>query len=71
MPHCLQGVFLYVHVGFTVFAPYLLLSFYIFARYLPRANLRKSIQFCPGYPRLITPHYPIFVVTSSYNCSLI
>ena len=27
--------------------------------------------FCRGYPRLITSHYPIFVITSSCNCSLI
>ena len=36
-------VFWYASVAFTIFAPYLLLSFYIFATYLQEANLGKSI----------------------------
>ena len=41
------SVFWYANVSFTIFAPYLLLSFYIFATYLRGANLCKSIFFLP------------------------
>ena len=41
-------VFWYAGVAFTIFAPYLLLSFYIFATYLQEANLGKSI-FRPAF----------------------
>ena len=40
-------LFWYANVSFTIFAPYLLLSFYIFATYLQGANLCKSIFFPP------------------------
>ena len=48
-PICLAiytpSLFWYANVSFTIFAPYLLLSFYIFATYLKGANLCKSIFF--------------------------
>ena len=48
-PICLAiytpSLFWYANVSFTIFAPYLLLSFYIFATYLQGANLCKSIFF--------------------------
>ena len=48
-PICLAiytpSVFWYANVSFTIFAPYLLLSFYIFATYLRGANLCKSVFF--------------------------
>ena len=37
--------FWYANVSFTIFAPYLLLSFYFFATYLQGANFCKSILF--------------------------
>ena len=49
-------LFWYANVSFTIFPPYLLLSFYIFATYLQGANLCKSIIFPPVGNAVISYH---------------
>ena len=59
-PICLAiytpSLFWYANMSFTIFAPYLLLSFYIFATYLQGANLCKSIIFPPVGNAVISYH---------------
>ena len=59
-PICLAiytpSLFWYANMSFTIFAPYLLLSFYIFATYLQGANLCKSIIFPPVGDAVISYH---------------
>ena len=59
-PICLaiytSSLFWYANMSFTIFAPYLLLSFYIFATYLQGANLCKSIIFPPVGNAVISYH---------------
>lgn len=47
------------NVAFNIFAPDLLLSYYIFATYLPRANLRKSF-FRPVIFNTVTRYFDFF-----------